>query len=107
MSKDNKNNDNLNDGLMKFTEEDSISIYTNSVNLAFGYYDFQLLFREQYPSFDGEETEYSNYARIVMSPQHAKILNMILEKNIALYENEFGDINVSESFLESINLTEE
>lgn len=102
-----KKNENLNDDLMKLTKEDVISIYTNSVNLAIGYYDFQLLFREQYPSFDGKDTESTNFVRIVMSPQHAKILNKILEKNIIQYEEEFGDINVSESFLKSINLTEE
>lgn len=44
------NNEQIND-MDKLVKEDVINIYTNSVSLAVGYYDFQFLFREQYPSF--------------------------------------------------------
>ncbi|SDX90012.1 DUF3467 domain-containing protein [Tepidimicrobium xylanilyticum] len=100
------NNEQIND-MDKLIKEDVINIYTNSVSLAVGYYDFQFLFREQYPSFNEEGTDSANYVRLVMSPQHAKVFNMILEKNIKQYEENFGEINVSDNFLKSLNLLEE
>lgn len=107
MKEDNiKNDEQIND-MDKLAKEDVITLYTNSVSLAVGYYDFQFLFREQYPSFNGEGTDSVNSVRLVMSPQHAKILNIILENNIKGFEDEFGDINISEEFLKSLNLKTE
>ncbi|GMG96270.1 DUF3467 domain-containing protein [Tepidimicrobium xylanilyticum] len=105
-AKTNDQNAQIND-IMELKNEDVFTVYTNSVNLAFGYYDFQFLFREQYPSFDGQGADSINFVRLVMSPQHAKIFNMILEKNIKQYEENFGEINVSDNFLKSLNLLEE
>lgn len=97
------NNEQIND-MDKLIKEDVINIYTNSVSLAVGYYDFQFLFREQYPSFNEEGTDSANYVRLVMSPQHAKVFNMILENHIRDYERTFGKINISKEFLENLNL---
>ena len=33
-------------------------------------------------------------SRVAMSPQHAKLLKKVLEKNIEDYEDKFGDINL-------------
>lgn len=35
------------------------------------------------------------YARIVMTPQHVKLLAQALEENIRKFEDQFGDIRIS------------
>lgn len=107
MNQNEINNNYQIDDIKNLTKEDVVTFYTNAVNLAFSCYDFQFLFREQYPSYNEKGIDSINFVRLVMSPQHAKVLNMILEKHIKIYEENYGKIDLREDFLKSLNLLEE
>lgn len=98
------NNTNNNNDLYISAKNEIHTIYTNSANFAIGEYDFQFLFYNQYPSLDGQGTDSSNFVRIIMSPQHAKVFSLILQHHVKKYEEDFGKININKSILESLNV---
>lgn len=80
---------------MQYQNENSITYYANSVNIATNYYDIQLAFGNQ--SLDAGNSNKlicKEFCKIFMSPQHAKVLNKILTENIKNYEQKFGEIKV-------------
>ncbi|MGA7616254.1 MAG: DUF3467 domain-containing protein [Thermoanaerobaculia bacterium] len=70
------------------------SRYANSARLQASIYDFTLTFGQI--SNDREKLECEEYAEIVMSPQHAKVLLQILQRNVAGYEEKFGELQIPE-----------
>lgn len=65
------------------------TIYTNGVSVGTQLFDFLLTFNVNHP--DGyQDDEY----RVYMSPQHAKVLAMVLGENVKTYEEIFGAINL-------------
>ncbi len=74
-------------------EENIPNIYTNSTQLRISVHDLIMTLGVAEPF--GEETRPRAVARIIMSPQHAKVLTDILQKHLQLYEETFGPIPVS------------
>jgi len=72
------------------TENREVAYYSNSMQLEFTLYDFKLKFGESMPG------GHLNIINIMLSPQHAKVVQMVLDKNIALYEEKFSEIQIPE-----------
>ena len=67
--------------------------YANSVQIRVNVWDFFLVFgtlQQQTPA----EVEVSNFQGIYLSPQQAKALLTILERNVVNYEKTFGEIKL-------------
>lgn len=85
-------------------ESQFINYYANSANIVFGNYDFQFLFSHQSPLIIKDGVVANNIIRMTMSPQHAKVFSIILEKNIKEYEKTFGNIEIKEEFIKSLEI---
>lgn len=70
--------------------------YVNSVNLLVGTYDLTLTLRQVQDVTDEGVVSYSTLARVVMSPQHAKVLADLLSDRVAQYERTFGSLHTRE-----------
>jgi hypothetical protein len=75
------------------SDENVPNIYTNSTQMRVSVHDFVLTLGVAEPF--GEENRTRAVARIIMSPQHAKAVTEILQKQLRLYEETFGPIPVS------------
>lgn len=81
-------------------ENDRKFYYANAVNMAISLYDVTFVLRNQSPQIDPEGNlmvlnnkqviDVSEEIVIRMSPQHAKAFAILLVKNIAEYEKNFG-----------------
>lgn len=91
MSKENKINNVGTNGA-------SMEIYSNSVNFAFSIYDVTLSFGLS----NVEPNDYHNLVNIKMSPQHAKVMSLLLQKNIEKYEHDIGEIVLPEDLLSNL-----
>jgi hypothetical protein len=67
------------------------SIYCNGSRLAFGLYDFRMLFSEVMANSDGEFVQVDRVS-IVMSPQHTKKFVETVSAKVREYEERFGAI---------------
>lgn len=65
------------------------SLYANSVLLNISYYDFEFKF-----GIGVGKGQHENLINIYMSPQHTKVLKMLLEKHIKTYEDKFGELTI-------------
>jgi Protein of unknown function (DUF3467). len=70
------------------------SIYANSARLRTSLYDFSFVLGEI--SADDDKLECEDRVQIVMSPQHAKVLLAILDRNVRAYEEKFGQLELPE-----------
>jgi hypothetical protein len=73
--------------------DDFVSIYSNSVRLMIGLWDFRFNFGEVTDA-TAELLKVSEKVRITMSPQHAKVFLQVFEKNLKRYEKKFGEIKL-------------
>ncbi len=71
-------------------EKESEGIYSNLALIAHSPSEFIIDFARVLPGTNKSKV----YARIVMTPQHAKMLLSALEENIKKYENQFGAIKI-------------
>ncbi len=71
-------------------EKESEGIYSNLALIAHSPSEFIIDFARVLPGTNKSKV----YARIVMTPQHAKMLLSALEENIKKYENQFGTIKI-------------
>lgn len=62
------------------------SIYSNSVQLDITFYDFKFRFGRIFP--EGHKTDINIY----MSPEHTKMLYLVLQEQIQKYEKRFSEI---------------
>jgi hypothetical protein len=69
--------------------EDFRTQYANSVRLTVSLWDFRFHFGQTEEGFRIAESN-----RVIMSPQHAKMFLKVFERNIHLYEQKFGEINL-------------
>jgi len=96
-------------------KESSIpTYYVNAANISINPYDIvlELGIRETLPKFKQESEIPENppvkpLVNIVMSPQHALVLNKLLKKMLHLYEVKVGKINVPKSILANLGLETE
>lgn len=71
-------------------EKESEGIYSNLALIAHSPSEFIIDFARVLPGVNKTKV----YARIVMTPQHAKMLLNALEENLKKYENQFGAIKI-------------
>lgn len=65
-------------------------IYINSANIISSYFDFQFTFCDNSIDLSSHSIESKELVKIVMSPQHAKVLFNMLQEQIKSYESQFG-----------------
>ncbi len=71
-------------------EREAEGIYSNVVFIAHSASEVILDFARALPGLPKAKV----YARVIVTPQHAKSLLMALEQNIKAYESQFGPIKV-------------
>lgn len=84
-------------------ESDVAEYYSNSVGFAMGYYDVALLFGLQKPSTQGVPIREMR-AIINMSPQHAKVVCLLLKKNLEEYQKKYGEIVVPDELCSELGI---
>jgi hypothetical protein len=72
-------------------ETDIPVIYANSIELGFSLYDVMLVLGQTIRQ-DKETSVVNQVARVMLSPQHAKVIARILAEKLAEYEQRFGPI---------------
>src|SRR3990170_4953630 len=78
--------------------------YTNNLHIAMSIWDVRVIFGSVESTTD-ESIRVSDVARIVMSPQHAKSLAILLNTRVKLYEEKWGPLpDVASSILENVDL---
>ncbi|HVP39052.1 MAG TPA: DUF3467 domain-containing protein [Candidatus Saccharimonadales bacterium] len=71
-------------------EKEAEGIYSNLALIAHSASEFIVDFARVLPGIPKSRV----YARIVMTPHHAKLLSLALEQNLKKYEETFGKINL-------------
>ena len=71
-------------------EKESEGIYSNFVLIAHSPSEFIIDFARMLPGLPKAKV----FARIVMTPQHARMLHNALKDNLDKFENRFGKINL-------------
>jgi hypothetical protein len=71
--------------------ENMPSLYANSTNMETSFVDFQLFFGDIIEA-SAERLVTEDKLRIIMSPQHAKAVLALMERQIKAYEDAFGVI---------------
>ncbi len=83
-------------------EKEIPDFYVNQVNLVFSQYDILLNFGlKTDPKADPKTA-----VRVRMSPQHIKVLTLLLVKHIKQYEKEIGEIKILPKLLEELGIKE-
>jgi Protein of unknown function (DUF3467) len=75
----------------------SLEIYANSVNFFLSIYDITM----DFGSTD-KNNKHQSLVKIKMSPQHAKVMSILLSNNIRKYESDIGEINLPDLFLKGL-----
>jgi flagellar protein FlaG len=87
---------------MSFVEQPQITLtetgdyrdnYANSVQIRMSVWDFHLAFGTLQSQADNR-IEVKNFQGIYLSPQQAKALTLMLQQNLANYEQAFGEIKL-------------
>ncbi len=73
-------------------KEHSEGIYSNIAFMNFNQSEFVVDYARLLPGVP----EAKVYSRIILSPQHAKRLMQLLERNVEKYEKQFGEIKLPE-----------
>ena len=76
-------------------------IYTNSVRIEAGIYEFALEFALNTRDEEGQMTR-QIVARVRMSPQHALSLNILLTKFLDRFQEQFQEIYLPEELLQRL-----
>lgn len=69
------------------------TIYSNNVAFEISAFDVSFIFGE-ISGIVGDELHIDQKLRVTMSPQHAKVLSVLLSKNIKTYEAAIGPIQI-------------
>jgi flagellar protein FlaG len=80
--------------------EDYRESYANSVQVRMSVWDFFLVFGVATPN-DAPGIDMLNFQGIYLSPQQAKALALMLQQNLANYEQTFGEINLDPQIAQS------
>ncbi len=75
---------------LEFPEKEAEGIYSNWVLITHSPSEFILDFARILPG----QAKSKVYARVIMTPQHIKLLQQALDDNIKKYEGQFGPIKV-------------
>jgi len=74
--------------------------YANSVQVRMSIWDFFLVFGTAVPG-SGTAIDLLNFQGIYLSPQQAKALSLMLQQNLANYEQTFGEIKLDPQMAQS------
>jgi hypothetical protein len=77
--------------------------YTDSVNFMTNIYGFTLEFGVMQQQDDPPRQQ----VRIKMSPQHAKIMSLLLRKNVQEYERRIGTVILPEGLYNDLGISDE
>ena len=77
--------------------------YTDSVNFMTNVYGFTL----EFGMMQAQEMPPRAQVRVKMSPQHAKIMSLLLRKNVQEYEKQIGTIILPEGLYQSLGIQDE
>jgi hypothetical protein len=80
--------------------EDYREGYSNSVQVRMSVWDFFLAFGMAVPG-NGPGIDLRNFQGIYLSPQQAKALALMLQQNLANYEQTFGEIKLDPQFVQN------
>ena len=80
--------------------EDYRESYANSVQVRMSVWDFFLNFGIALPG-SGTDIDLLNFQGIYLSPQQAKALALMLQQNVANYEQTFGEIKLDPQFAQN------
>jgi len=87
------------------TDQTEISVqYANQAQLHAGIYDFTLEFGRVEDARTAPP-KIATVARIQMSPQHTKVVALLLLKNVAAYEHQIGVIELPSALLADLKLS--
>lgn len=75
--------------------------YSNSVQIRMSVWDFFLAFGKAAPAANGPSIDLNNFQGIYLSPQQAKALSLMLQQNVANYEQTFGEIKLDPQFAQN------
>ena len=76
-------------------EETPPVYYSNSIEIGLSVYDIMLVLGRTIRS-DNEKIVINQVARVMMSPQHARVLAKLLDEKLEQYESMFGPIPASQ-----------
>ena len=79
------------------TEDNSIQIYSNALTITPTPFDFQIKFATQTINPGKHEAAIKELCTVFLSPQHAKVFSQLLQRQIAKYEEENGEISIPAS----------
>jgi hypothetical protein len=91
------------------SEPDVPEYYSDAVRIAVGAYGFLIELGVQGPP-DTPSSELPRVKRLAlvrMSPQHALILARLIEKNVKIYQDTFGKIQLPAAVFEGLDLPPE
>ena len=71
--------------------------YSNSVQVRMSVWDFFMAFGVMQPQTENR-IEIRNFQGVYLSPQQAKALSVMLQQNVANYEQAFGEIKIDPKF---------
>jgi flagellar protein FlaG len=74
--------------------------YSNSVQVRMSVWDFFLAFGMAVPGA-GTAIDLRNFQGVYLSPQQAKALALMLQQNVANYEQTFGEIKLDPQFVQN------
>ena len=77
--------------------------YTDSVNFMTNIYGFTL----EFGMMQAQEEPPRSLVRIKMSPQHAKIMSLLLRKNVQEYERRIGTVILPEELYRDLGISDE
>ena len=77
--------------------------YSDSVNFATNLYGFSL----EFGVMQGQDEPPRSVVRVRMSPQHAKIMSLLLRKNVQEYERRIGTIILPEELYSELGIQDE
>ncbi len=86
--------------------EDFVGIpeyYTDSVNFMTNIYGFTL----EFGVMQAQDAPPRSLVRIKMSPQHAKIMSLLLRKNVQEYEKRIGTVILPEGLYQELGIQDD
>jgi hypothetical protein len=82
--------------------------YTDSVNFMTNIYSFMVEFGAQQPNPEGLEPPPPRpLVRVKMSPHHAKIMSLMLRKQVREYETRIGTIILPTELFQSLGISDD
>ena len=77
--------------------------YTDSVNFSTNLYGFML----EFGVMQAQDAPPRGVVKVRMSPQHAKIMSLLLRKNVQEYERRIGTIILPDGLYQELGISDE